>query len=168
MAKVEIMERELIWDVFNANTYKKIGSINNGIKNDVYFDGGFDEKILKKMYPVFHSKFTKVPLENFIKYYYRTDCWTSVGENYDYNTIEDFKQVQPEKKYLFYIKPRYVIRKKTVNADYFDVQEPESSCENCIMAAFPNYESAVKYCNKENISIYNIIPRRWGHHESLD
>lgn len=169
MAKVEIMKKELVWDVFNANTYKKIGRIRNGIINDIGFDGGFDEKILKKMYPVFHSKFHEVSLEDFIKSYFFYSCYASVGEGYLYNTIEDFKQAQKEKekKYLFYITPRYVIRKETVKADYFDIQD--YGCDAAyVVAAFPDYNSAVEYCNKENISINNIVPQKWGHHESLD
>lgn len=167
MAKVEIIRKELVWDVFNANTYKKIGRVKNGLTNDVYFEDGFDEKILKKMYPVFHSKFHEVSLEDFVKNWFSYSCYASVGEGYLYNTIEDFKQAQKEREYLFYITSRYVIRKETVKADYFDVQD--YGCDDTyVVAAFPDYNSAVEYCNKENISINNIVPQKWGYHESLD
>ena len=168
MAKVKIMKKELVWDVFNANTYKKIGEVKNGISNDIYFDGDFDEKILKKMYPVFCSKFPEVSLEDFIKCGCSYNYYASVGDGYLYDTIDSFKQVQKEKKYLFYIMPRYVIRKEIAKADYFDVQEWGSD-DTYVLAAFPDYDSAVKYCNEEDININNIVPQRWGqHHESLD
>ena len=89
------------------------------------------------------------------------------SNKHDFAGKEIKEQAQKEKEYLFYITPRYVIRKETVKADYFDVQD--YGCDDTyVVAAFPDYDSAVKYCNKENISINNIVPQKWGHHESLD
>ncbi len=50
-----------------------------------------------------------------------------------------------------------------VEADYFNVQEWEDNEEPHISVVFPvsDYDSAVKYCRENDISINNIVPQKW-------
>lgn len=165
MAKVKIMKKELVWDVFNIEDDSKIAVVENSACC-------LDKKILKEMYSAIASIYYNYTYEEF------TDCSHSfaalVGKYdfCDYYSVKELKAYcafSPE-EIFFYAVARDKWNMIEVEADYFDIQEWGDIEEPHIFAAFSalDYDSAVKYCRENDVNIVNIVPQKWGHHKYLD
>ena len=90
MAKVKIMKKELIWDVFCSADGSKIGTTKRYIYNYP-----FEEKLLKKMYSIV-SFYYEYSYDEFCKQI--SHFFTTVGINGIYKSIKEFyKDVLEEK-----------------------------------------------------------------------
>ena len=161
MAKVKIMKKELVWDIFCSADGSKIGTTKRYIYNYP-----FEEKLLKKMYPII-SFYYEYSYDEFCKQI--SHFFTTVGINGIYKSIKEFyKDVLEEKDYMFYAVSHEEWNMIEVEADYFSIQEIDYTNESCFtVAEFKNYDFAVKYCQKNDVDINNIVPQKWGEYEHI-
>lgn len=164
MAKVKIMRKELVWDIFCATDGSKVGVFKGDIINDE-----IDEKLLKKMFSIV-SLYYDDSYKNFYDNFDNYIAFVGLSEECDYYSMEKYYKatLEGEIECLFYAVFHNEWNIVEIEADYFDVQEWGYDDDASVMAAFPNYDSAIKYCYENDINITNIVPQKWGHHESLD
>ena len=160
MAKVKIMKKELVWDVFCSADGSKIGTTKRYIYNYP-----FEEKLLKKMYSIV-SFYYEYSYDEFCKQI--SHFFTTVGINGIYKSIKEFyKDVLEEKDYMFYAVSHEEWDMIEVEADYFSIQVTNGYDRPFTKATYQDYDSAIKYCRENNVDINNIVPQKWGTYEFL-
>lgn len=164
MAKVKIMKKQLVWDIFCATDGSKVGIFKGDLINEE-----IDKNLLKKMFFI-TSLYYNDSYEEFYDNFDNYVAYIGLSGNCDYHTMEQYYKATLEgtMECLFYAIFHNEWNIVEIEADYFDVQDYDYYENSYVAAAFSDYDSAVNYCNKENISINNIVPQKWGHHESLD
>jgi hypothetical protein len=162
MAKVKIVKKELIWDVFNIEDDSKISIV----ENSAYC---LDKKILKKMYSTIVSVYDGYTYEQFCeeaKYFI-----ASVGEYdfCDYYSVKELKAYHAfsPKDVFFYAVARNKWNMIEIEADYFSIQDTDDYDRPFTKATYQDYDSAIKYCRENNVDINNIVPQKWGTYEFL-
>ena len=160
MAKVKIMKKELVWDVFCSADGSKIGTTKRYIYNYP-----FEEKLLKKMYSIV-SFYYEYSYDEFCKQI--SHFFTTVGINGIYKSIKEFyKDVLEEKDYMFYAVSHEEWDMIEVEADYFSIQDTDSYDKFFTKAIYQDYDSAIRYCHENNVDINNIVPQKWGEYTFL-
>lgn len=163
MAKVKIMKKELVWDVFNTEDGSKIGVA----KGDVWC-AVLDEELSKKMYSI---------VSVYYDYTYKEFCEqvrsfiASVGKYdfCDFNSTKELKTYRAfsPKDVFFYAVARNKWNMIEVEADYFSIQGTNGYDTPFTKATYQDYDSAIKYCRENNVDINNIVPQKWGEYIPL-
>ena len=158
MAKVKIIKKELVWDVFCTADGSKIGTTNSR-----YI---FDEELLKKMYSII-SVYDNCTYKQFIDNF--RFFVASIGEyDYcDYYSLEELKNDWAELGIYFYMVPHNEWSMIEVEADYFSIQGTDGYDRPFTKATYQDYDSAIKYCLENNVDINNIVPQKYGEYTHL-
>ena len=85
----------------------------------------------------------------------------------DYYSLEELKNDWVELGIYFYMVPHNEWRMTEVEADYFSIQGTDGYDRPFTKATYQDYDSAIKYCRKNNVYINNIVPQKWGTYEFL-
>lgn len=158
MAKVKIMKKELVWDIFCSTDGLKIGTTKS-----IYC---FEEKLLEKMYSIV-SIYYDCTYKEFINYIHL--FVTSIGR-YDYceyYSLEKLKKDWAKQKVYFYMIFHNEWSMIEVEADYFSIQGTSGYDTPFTKATYQDYDSAIKYCRENNVDINNIVPQKWGEYMPL-
>ena len=154
MAKVKIMKKELVWDVFCSADGSKIGKTNCKY--------AFDEELLKKMYSI---------VSVYYDYTYKRFCeqirdFIAFVGKYDFCDYYSIRELKAAYDYyqdiFFYAVAHNKWNMVEVEADYFSIQGTDGYDRPFTKAIFQDYDSAVKYCRENKIDIDNIVPQKWG------
>lgn len=82
-------------------------------------------------------------------------------------SLEELKNDWAELGIYFYIVPHNEWHMTEVEADYFSIQGTDDYDRPFTKVTYQDYDSAIKYCLKNNIDINNIVPQKWGTYEFL-
>lgn len=82
----------------------------------------------------------------------------------DYYSIKELKtyRVFSPEEIFFYTVVRNKWNMIEVEADYFSIQGTDGYDRPFTKATYQDYDSAIKYCRKNNVDINNIVPQKWG------
>ena len=158
MAKVKIMKKELVWDVFCSADGSKIGTTKSIYR--------FEEKLLEKMYSIVSIYYDYTYIKFIDRFYFFV---VSVGM-YDYCTyrsLEELKNEWGNRDVYFYMVSHNKWSMIEVEADYFSIQDNDSYNSFFTKAIYQDYDSAIRYCRENNVDINNIVPQEWGEYISL-
>lgn len=158
MAKVKIIKKELIWDVFCSADDSKIGTTKSIYR--------FEEKLLEKMYSIVSIYYDYTYIKFIDRFYFFV---ASVGM-YDYclyNSLEKLKNEWAKQKVYFYMVSHNEWNMTEVEADYFSIQGTDGYDSPFTKATYQDYDSAIKYCRENNVDIGNIVPQEWGEYIPL-
>ena len=161
MAKIKIMKKELVWDVFCTANDSKIGTANSGYN--------FNEELLKKMYSI-ASIYYDYTYEEFADCFHSFVALVGKYDNYcDYRSLEELKAYRAFSPIdvFFYAVARNKWNMIEVEADYFSIQDINDYDRPFTKATYQDYDSAIKYCRENNVDINNIVPQKWGTYEFL-
>lgn len=154
MIKVKIMKKRIDFDVFYSADDSKIGTTKSVYR--------FEEKLLEKMYSIV-SVYDNYTYKQFIDHF--RSFVALVGT--DYYSLEEFKNDWAELGIYFYMVPHNEWSMIEVEADYFSIQGTDDYDRPFTKATYQDYDSAIKYCLKNNVDINNIVPQKWGTYEFL-
>ena len=158
MAKVKIIKKELIWDVFCSADGSKIGTTKSIYR--------FEEKLLEKMYSIVSIYYDYTYIKFIDRFYFFV---ASVGM-YDYclyPSLEKLKNEWAKQKVYFYMVSHNEWNMTEVEADYFSIQGTDGYDRLFTKAIYQDYNSAIRYCLKNNVDIDNIVPQEWGEYIPL-
>ena len=159
MAKIKIMKKELVWDVFCTANDSKIGTANSGYN--------FNEELLKKMYSI-ASIYYDYTYEEFADCFHSFVALVGKYDNYcDYRSLEELKNDWAELGIHFYMVSHNEWNMIEVEADYFSIQDINDYDRPFTKATYQDYDSAIKYCRENNVDINNIVPQEWGEYERI-
>ena len=154
MAKVKIMKKRIDFDVFCSADDSKIGTTKSVYR--------FEEKLLEKMYSIV-SVYDNYTYKQFIDHF--RSFVALVGT--DYYSLEELKNDWTEFGIYFYMVSHNEWSMIEVEADYFSIQGTDGYDRPFTKATYQDYDSAIKYCRKNNVDINNIVPQKWGTYEFL-
>ena len=158
MAKVKIMKKELVWDIFCSADGSKIGTTKSIYR--------FEEKLLEKMYSIVSIYYDYT----YIKFIDRFYFFVAPVGTYDYciyRSLEELKNEWAEQDVYFYMVSHNKWSMIEVEADYFSIQDTDSYDKFFTKAIYQDYDSAIKYCRENNVDINNIVPQEWGEYTFL-
>lgn len=159
MAKVKIMKKELVWDVFCTANDSKIGTANSRYN--------FNEELLKKMYSI-ASIYYDYTYEEFADCFHSFVALVGKYDNYcDYRSLEELKNDWAELGIHFYMVSHNEWNMIEVEADYFSIQGTDGYDRPFTKATYQDYDSAIRYCCENNVDIDNIVPQEWGEYIPL-
>ena len=158
MAKVKIMKKELVWDVFNTGDGSKIGVA----KGDVWC-AVLDEELSKKMYSIV-SVYYDYTYKEFCEQVRSFIAFVGKYDFCDYYSVRELKAAYDCicQDVFFYAVARNEWNMVEVEADYFSIQGTDGYDRPFTKATFQDYDSAIKYCRENNMDINNIVPQKWG------
>ena len=161
MAKVKIMKKELVWDVFNIEDDSRIGIVENSACC-------LDKKVLKKMYSIVSAYYDYT----YGLFCEQAKCFiVSIGkydfcDYYSIKELKSYRAFSPE-EIFFYAVARNKWNMIDVEADYFSIQDTDDYDRPFTKATYQDYDSAIKYCRENNVDINNIVPQKWGEYERI-
>ena len=161
MAKVKIMKKELVWDVFNIEDDSRIGIVENSACC-------LDKKVLKKMYSIVSAYYDYT----YGLFCEQAKCFiVSIGKYdfCDYYSIKELKSYRAfsSEEIFFYAVVRNKWNMIEVEADYFSIQGTDGYDRPFTKATYQDYDSAIRYCRENNVDINNIVPQKWGEYIPL-
>lgn len=158
MAKVKIMKKELVWDIFCSADGSKIGTTKSIYR--------FEEKLLEKMYSIVSIYYDYTYIK-FIDRFYFFVAPVGMYDYCSYNSVEELKNKWAEQDIYFYMVSHNKWSMVEVEADYFSIQDTDSYDRFFTKAIYQDYDSAIRYCRENNVDINNIVPQKWGEYTSL-
>ena len=161
MAKVKIIKKELVWDVFDIEDNLRIGIVENSACC-------LDKKVLKKMYSIV-SAYYDYTYEQFCeqaKYFIISVGKYDFCDYYSIKELKAYRAFSPE-EIFFYAVVRNKWNMIEVEADYFSIQGTDGYDRPFTKAIYQDYNSAIRYCLKNNVDIDNIVPQEWGEYIPL-
>lgn len=158
MAKVKIMKKELVWDIFCSADGSKIGTTKSIYR--------FEEKLLEKMYSIVSIYYDYTYIK-FIDRFYFFVAPVGMYDYCSYNSVEELKNKWAEQDIYFYMVSHNKWSMIEAEADYFSIQDTDSYDRFFTKAIYQDYDSAIRYCRENNVDINNIVPQKWGEYTSL-